>query len=506
MKVDIIVDRISNTEYSFARSTHAGIRHVAHALTYDNPDEYAYKPKQEMFDKRKLTFKIGMIYDLLAYIKENLVDYRVDDYSWSIPYPWKFDARMTGKYSYQKDAITAFYKKRFGIIKVPTRGGKTFIASEIIRIFLESETGNFLFVVDTMDLFNQAVGDIKEFLDPHYKVDIGKIEAGKVDVSKRITVAMIQTMQSVLSARNKDRKKKAGLDKYLKELKFLCVDEIHDNSSDSRLKIYKKCKKLEYQLCLSATPYRSEAWLQSLKLKAWSGDIVYDISEKLLRKRQVLSDYKVFMLLFDHNEVEFLLDGESGTDYAEYRKRIIFENKYRNGALVRILHLLKRLNLKTLVIFQSIEHGNLISRLTRYKFISGVTSIDERAEIKNEFLSDTGKILLTSNIFKKGITLPSVEVLINVDGGLEDANTVQKKGRVLGTTSVKNRSLVIDFFDIYDLHFSEHSETRLNTYISSIGEKNVGILDTSIDDCYETLERWIRKWFLKEETNSSNTQ
>lgn len=506
MKVDIIITRINNFEYSFIGSTHIGIRHIAHALTYDNPDEYAYKPKQEMFDKRKYTFKIGMLYDLLAYIKEHKVSYFLKDDEHTIPGQWKFDERMSGKYSYQKDSISAFFKRRFGIIKVPTRGGKTFIASEIIRVFLESDTGNFLFVVDTMDLFNQAVGDIKEFFAPYYNIDIGRIEAGKVDVSKRVTVAMIQTIQSTLSRRCSDRKKKAGLDKYLKELKFLCVDEIHDNCSDSRLKIYKKSKKLEYQLCLSATPYRSETWLQNLKLQSWSGDIVYDISENLLRKKKVLSDYKVFMLLFDHNEIDFLKLGEQGVDYNEYRKRIIFENKYRNGALIRVLFLLKKLGLKTLVIFQSVDHGQLISKRTGYKFISGVTTTDKRAEIKDEFLSDTGKILLTSNIFKKGITLPSVEVLINVDGGLEDANTIQKKGRVLGTTDIKNRSLIIDFFDVYDLYFSDHSETRLNTYINSIGEKNVGILDTSVDDCYETLERWIRKWFLKEETNSSSSQ
>ena len=34
---------------------------------------------------------------------------------------------------------------------MPTRGGKTFIASEIIRIFLATDTGNFLFIVDSSD-------------------------------------------------------------------------------------------------------------------------------------------------------------------------------------------------------------------------------------------------------------------------------------------------------------------------------------------------------------------
>ena len=88
---------------------------------------------------------------------------------------------------------------------------------------------------------------------------------------------MIQTVQSTFSKRCKDVQKKKELEKYFKELKFLCVDEIHENCSDAKLKTYKKSKKLEYQLCLSATPYRAGTLVQNLKLKEWSGDVVYNI-------------------------------------------------------------------------------------------------------------------------------------------------------------------------------------------------------------------------------------
>ena len=88
-----------------------------------------------------------------------------------------------------------------------------------------------------------------------------------------------------------------------------------------------------------------------------------------------------------------------------------------------------------------------------------------------------------------------MQVLINADEGLEDANTIQKKGRVLGATAEKQRSLVIDFFDVYDLYFSEHSETRLNTYINAIGEKNVSLFDVSVEDWYESVCKIVDKWF-----------
>lgn len=489
------INRTSNDTYSFKLSTKDGIRHVAKALTFRNPDPFAYASRIEKFDKRKHTFKIGMLPTLERYLTKKDISYEVEDYAYQLPDNVEIDDRMSGKYIHQRRAVEAFFRKRFGIIVVPTRGGKTFIASEICRIFLNSDSGNFLFLTDNSTLFNQAVGDLKEFFERYGGIEVGEIKAGKIDVTQRVTVGMIQTVQSTLSGRCKDRKKKAALTKYLRELKFLCVDEVHDNCSDAKLKTYKKCKKLEYQLCLSATPYRSGALVQNLKLKEWSGDVVYTITEEKLRKRKVLSNYKVFMLLVNHNDIEYDVED----NYDLYRKELIFNSAYRNGVLKTVVGILKKLNLKTLLIFQSVEHGKKVEQLTGIPFISGETSSDDRELAKNKFLEGKGGMLAASGIFKKGITLPQVEVLINVDGGLEDANTIQKKGRVLGVTKDKLRSLIIDFFDEFDAYFSEHSVSRLQTYIDSIGENHVGILDSDIDDCYETLERWIKKWFKIDE-------
>ena len=155
---------------------------------------------------------------------------------------------------------------------------------------------------------------------------------------------------------------------------------------------------------------------------------------------------------------------------------------------------MQKLGLKTLVLFQSIDHGSIVSQLTDLPFISGRDKTKVREQRKREFLDADGGVLLASNIFKKGITLPSAEVLINVDEGVQDANTIQKKGRVLGVTETKERSVIIDFIDLYDAYFSEHSDSRLDVYVDAIGEDNIGILDTSSDDWAETLERWTKKW------------
>ena len=82
----------------------------------------------------------------------------------------------------------------------------------------------------------------------------------------------------------------------------------------------------------------------------------------------MLSDYKVFELLVDHNNIDY---GDlEADDYAELRKKIIFQSDVRNGALIKVLDIVQRLNLKTLVLFQSIEHGSNISKITDIPFIS----------------------------------------------------------------------------------------------------------------------------------------
>lgn len=499
MSVTVKISRVSFREYSFRLSSRDGIRYVARALTFDNPSPFAYSRKIEKFDRRKLTFPVGMLSTLLEDLTRRKITYELTDWEWDWPDGVEIDGRLTGDYEHQSEAVRAFMKRHIGIIVVPTRGGKTFIASEIIRIWLATESaGQLLFCVDNTTLFTQAVDDIRKYFSSYGGIDIGEIRAGYADLTKRVTVGMIQSIQSLLSARNKDTAKKKEMERFLKGLNFLCVDEVHDNCSDSKLKLYRKCRNLEYQLCLSATPYRTGAFVQNLKLRAWSGDVVYEISEDVLRERGVLSDYKVFMLLVDHNSMDYPELDEY--DYADCRRKLIFENRFRNDILGAVIRLFQKLELKTLVLFQSVEHGRAVSEAMGIPFLSGESTAAEREAEKNKFLSvERGGVLLASNIFKKGVTLPQVEVLLNADEGLEDANTIQRKGRTLGATATKKRSLVIDFFDFYDAYLSEHSEARLNTYVEAVGEDKVGIIDVSADGWLKLLEKWCRAWFDKAE-------
>lgn len=478
------ITRISRTEYYFGDSSNWGARRIVRALTFPNPNPFAYSDSIKKYNEKRLTFPVGIIKTVRERLDEQKVKYTIDDYKYSLPKSVKIDSRLSGKYLYQRHAVEAFYKRRIGIIKVPTRGGKTFIASEIFRIFLATEKNDkqILFVVDNTTLFEQAMGDIQRFFEPYGGITVGEIKSGKCDTRHRVTVAMIQTIDSILH-RSRDKVKKRELKKYLKNLAFLCVDEIHDNASASRMRIYKMCKVLEYQLCLSATPYKSEQLEQNLRIAAWSGDVIYEITEEMLIDIGALTEYRVIGLMRDYNEED--VDVGFG-DYDSVMRAIVTQNPERDRMLCDLIERLSfELGLKVLVLFTSIPHGSKIKDMTGYTFIHGGTKTLLREEAKSVFLtSDGGSVLMASSVFKKGVTLPEAEVVINVDGGLEDANTIQKKGRILGVTETKKKSVVIDFFDIYDYYLTDHTSARLQAYTQNIAnpDTNVIIIDTSDKD------------------------
>lgn len=496
----VIIDRVDYFKFSFAGSDAGGKRVVARALTFANPSPFAYSPTIEMFDRRALTFRIGMLNTVIAACEKRKVSYEVYDYDFQFPAGVEIDDRMSGRYEHQREAVRAFFERRFGIVIVPTRGGKTMIASECIRIFNATDTGQVLFVVDNTTLFDQAVRDIRTFFERYGGIDVGEIREGHIDVEHRVTVAMVQTLQSTLSKRCQDRKKKTTLQKFLKGLRFLIVDEIHDNSSDTRMAIYKRCRELHYQLCLSATPYRAGAFKENLKLQAWSGDVIYTISEQTLKERGVLTDYKVFLLVLEQSMRQL-----RARSYADYQKALIFDSDARDAIVMNVVEMCRRNHWKTLLLFTSVAHGRKIADISGERFLSGDTPGPEREAAKEAFLRADGGILLASGIFKKGVTLPEVEIIFNIDGGLEDANTIQKKGRVLGTTADKVHSAVIDFIDVCDAYFSEHSLTRLDVYERAVGEQRLGILDTEDGSWLNTLEEWLKKW-LSVNTASTPTR
>ena len=411
---------------------------------------------------------------------------------------------------YQKEAIDRFFKYRHGILKIPTRGGKTFVASECIKhVLAEKPYTKVLFITDTGDLFDQAIGDISKHLGITSN-RIGKIREKKFEL-KPITVCTIQTIQSILAGAKRVKKRKdenrdefrerikiaiirrKQMLQYIREVTFVIVDECHEYTSDSRLDILSKFIKAEFKLFISATPFKSESLLGNLNLRKVSGDIIYTVKSQDLKEQGFLAQEKVMLIMMEHDKDKNITVDDDNS-YTEHMKQVITHNQFRNSILVNVIEICRKLNLKTLVLFQRKEHGHYIKSITGDPFISGDTVQKERTFIKNNFLRGKGKLMYASDIFKKGITLPNVEVMINCSSTLEQSLIVQKKGRILGVTKDKTKAMTIDFMDIHK-YFLEHSASRLEVYEEAVGHEGIIVVSPLDNDFYNEVRNVLKTWF-----------
>jgi superfamily II DNA or RNA helicase len=377
-------------------------------------------------------------------------------------------------YKHQRVAVQTFFNNNYGIVKVPTRGGKTFIASECIRLaHLLIGKERVLFIVDSIDLFYQSVEEIASFLNIP-QTEIGQLQGDKLFKPSLVNVAMVQTLNSILyykkeklnNQQKKDKAERANrCAAFLRTIKFLIVDEVHEYSSENRVKIITSCEKINKFLSLSATPYKSGNILGNMDVKGVTGGIIYEIHEEELIQNDVLVTNDVWLIMFE-KFVAKKLKSEEETKYRYYLNEFIINNDSRNSLIMFLIFVLNQLKIKTLVLFNSVAHGKLISELSGCRFLSGEDDSDARTEGKQKFLKAKGKVLLASDIYKKGITLPQVQVLINVNGGAEKSLISQRKGRVLGksVSTGKTKALIIDIIDFEPKYFQAHALNRVQVY------------------------------------------
>lgn len=466
-------------------------------------------------------FPYGLLDIMLKVLHKRNIKFQIIEPDFFLPVDTNnLDSRL---HLHQKEAVVEFFKNNFCGIQFPTRAGKTFFASECIRLVSQQYKDSLsCFVVDTEDLFKQAIEDIAKFLGIK-ESKIGRIKADVFD-PKQITVASVQTIQSIYYAKPKVkdgelkedyqrkiknvRERRKLLNNYLSSLNFLICDEIHESfSTKERTSIIRyKCTNLNWLLSLSATTYKSGETeenmndLKNIELRSVFGGIKYEVFENTMKERGILANERVLFIFMEHflSPIEYheLQDTEEIgiKKYQHYEKKIILNNIQRDNVILTVLSCLRRANLKTLALLTSKVHGRRLERLSGDKFICGNDRPEEREYWKEWFLKGIGKILIASDIYKKGITLPDVNVIYNLDGGKEDSLLIQRRGRGLGVTKDKKKMLFIDMADQFDKFFSEHSFNRIKVLEERVGKENIDVLYVNDEDFYEQLQEYIKNW------------
>lgn len=334
-----------------------------------------------------------------------------------------------------------------GILKIPTGGGKTAVASAMIQM-ANVQT---LFIVNTKDLLWQAH---KVFTG--YGIPTGVIGDGQYDV-KSTTVA---TVQSLLSLFKTDPSKLS----FLKDIKQVFFDEAHLLAADLNkgnwlTKIAGFMPNAFMRWGLTATPFMKDEYSNWL-LKGVTGPIVYSITNKELIDKGFLASGEVTM--FDvPRDVNVTQKWPDCYDEAivSYRKR----NK-------KIVELVATKRKPILILVQREGHGKLLSDMCSTQglnvpFIFGKNDSKERAQAVKDLVSGQIDAVIASTIWDQGIDIPSIETLILAGAGKSPVRNLQRLGRGLRISPGKTNLEVYDFYDHSTKWLREHSSQRKNLWV-----------------------------------------
>jgi len=367
-------------------------------------------------------------------IKGKLKDFRNQGPSTkSIDYdPLHFEYDL---YDYQKEAVTALIKARWGIVEVATGGGKTVIAAEAIRQ-LGVKT---LFLIDNKDLLIQTKQEYEAMLG----IECGIVGMGHRDWDKQVVLSTIQTVAKSFT-------RYAG---ELAKFGLVIYDEVQIIGAKSFEQISKYLINTKYRFGFSATARRDDG--NTNIIHSHTGNVVYKKAAPELIEQGILINPKATFYSYNASAL-------AGGDYNnEYEERIV-DNAVRNEMILSLAKENLAKNRQVMIVTRRIKHAEYFrDNLEGAAMIFGKTKDKVREQIMKDFKA--GKIrVLAGNIaiFNKGLNVKSLEVIINAAGNGGGVLTVQTLGRSIRTNLGKTTADYIDFIDP-GKYLLKHSNTRM---------------------------------------------
>lgn len=381
-----------------------------------------------------MIIRSGFLRELFAIIKQNRYKVtEVKDDRTKFPFQGDhYDATLRKYFDpdfdyveHQIRALKAMLKTNIGVLKLPTSAGK----SSIIEAFLKLTNVPTLILVDGVSLSAQLAGDLNKS-----GLDVGICNGKGVKKAYH----MVSTLGSV---------KKLTLSNF----QCVIIDETHGAAARTYQEFLSSVS-FPLRYGLSATPDANGDYRWAC-IRQFLGSIISETFSKELLDNNVITPPKITFLPVSCVPT---LDWQ-----AAYDSNIV-NNSDRNLMAVRIA---EETELPTLILFKIIEHGEKLHKmLPDAVLLSGKDSLKVRQEAVERFKRGEIKTLIASNIFKQGISISNIEVLINVSGGKSKVEVLQKIGRALRKSDGKTVALVYDFLDDGNDFTHRHSLQREKLY------------------------------------------
>ncbi|MFP8559517.1 DEAD/DEAH box helicase [Klebsiella michiganensis] len=409
-------------------------------------------------------------------------------------------------YAYQDETCERLV--RFGgmIAQIATGGGKSQIAckaaARIGRMTLFITTRSML-MYQMQSNFQESMDYRAEHGEPWLKNEkVGVIGSGELKFSRFINVATVQTLSSFLSEPGADLTKdkrdfhlrrRELIKKMLSNVSLLVLEEAHEASGESFYEIARLCKKADYRLALTATPFMKDSTEANMRLMAVSGRIEIKVSEKYLIDKGILAKpiflYRKIGYVPDTELLNKELTGKHinfrvnmSTPYQKAYQLGITYNLGRNTAIVDTAVQFKQHGLSCMTLVRHERHGQILKAMLEEKglvasFINGKSSSSTRSAKLIELASGKIDVLIGSTILDVGVDVPSVGAVIIAGGGKAEVELRQRVGRGLRKKKKQaNICFIADFLDTSNKHLMSHSYERKNIIETTPGFAE-GVID-----------------------------
>jgi superfamily II DNA or RNA helicase len=328
------------------------------------------------------------------------------------------------------------------VVKMGTGAGKTEVIAGILKALSEERA---LVLVHRVELLHQTVERLKMRLGE----DVGMIGSGKVDISKRVVVGMVQSVWA----------KKPQLIRWLKEdVGVLIVDECHHSPSKTWSQVAMSCG-AKWRYGFSGTPlvYSEE---RDLLLIGLTGDVVYGVQVKDLVEKGYAAKPRanIVVVPFKYkgrwNEV---FDEVYGKDsrMVEVLKAVLKEElaKGKRGIVVFV----ERIRHGKRLLFELKEEGwNIV-------FAHGGRSDVERVGIVEGMRKKKYDVVIATTIFDEGIDVSGIGGVVFWCSTKSVVRIMQRIGRGVRVEEGKREVDVWEFV-VDNRYMKEHLKRRITYY------------------------------------------
>ncbi len=354
---------------------------------------------------------------------------------------------------YQIDAVKACLNNKNGIVKSATGSGKTIMFSALAKLMKEKKI---LIFFKKIDLAHQTMKRMKAS-----QIDAGIVQGKHIDEDHRVVMVTVQ------SAHKLNRT----------DYDMVVVDEVHNASGEQYQQVLKRYD-FEYRYGFSATPIVKGKKLKNYKVKAWLGDIIFDIETTRLIDAEHLAR-PIITFLKVNKVIKLVIKTVKGENVQVHKEVDIFDlqwaaaerggivnNIYRNKMIKTLANSLPGTVL-TLVKYVDSHGVKLHEVMEDALFLSGQNKRKEREEAIRMLENNEIKTIIASTIFDEGIDVSNITNVILAGGGQSYIKTLQRVGRGMRLLKdeegnvIKNTVKVYDFYDETHPILEKHSKERI---------------------------------------------